>query len=75
MHPDLHHWACLWKLYTKEKYAKHNTEKKNKKLTVTRPVQTTEKELVVKSVFATTYEKHKQVKENKSLNGRRLFCK
>ena len=38
-------------------------------------VQTTERELVLKSVFATTYEKHKQVKENKSLNGRRLFCK
>ena len=28
MHPDLHHWACMWKLYTKEKYAKHKTEKK-----------------------------------------------
>ena len=38
-------------------------------------VQTTERELVVKSVLATTYEKHKQVKENKSLNGRKLFCK
>ena len=72
MHPDLHHWACMWKLYTKEKYAKHKTEEKDQKSN-NWAVQTTERELVVKSVFATTYEKHKQVKENKSLNGRRLL--
>ena len=39
----IHHWACLWKLYTKEKYAKHKTEKKKEQKINNWAVQTTEK--------------------------------
>ena len=34
MHPDLHHWACMWKLYTKENMQSTRLKKKNKKLTI-----------------------------------------